>query len=317
MLLNKSHHLTVGVTVRLPVPRLILPKRRVDLCGNTVASLFNTRSKKNKAQGRGAKIGMAILFAFLGVYIMFAMFAMFTGLAELLKGTDDTFAIFTLATIIASAFCVFGSTFTVKSQVFDSKDNELLLSMPIPVKDIFLSRMVALLLTNLAFSSVVMLPAIISYAAFCGFTPTGAVFSALVALLVPIVTLALSVILAWGVSAVEARVKNKALISSLLFIIFFGAYMYAVTTLSAMSEETTAIDVSGFKNTFIFWWMGDACANGSVTSFAYTLIFCAVISVSVYAVLNKTFIKIITTKRAGKKIKYVKKEEKSSSKVVS
>ena len=59
---------------------------------------------------------------------------------------------------MAFALMFIGSVFTAKSQLFEAKDNELLLSMPVPPGMILLSRMAALLAMNFVLELVVALP---------------------------------------------------------------------------------------------------------------------------------------------------------------
>ena len=101
-----------------------------------------TQGKKNKKQKKLATGLLIALFVFLIAYFLFAMGAMSYGLCYMGLQTGDTYAVFTMAVIISSALCLFGSIFATKTQIFESKDNELLLSMPIPPKYIFISRYV-------------------------------------------------------------------------------------------------------------------------------------------------------------------------------
>ena len=70
---------------------------------------------------------------------------------------------FTIMSLIAIALGAFGSVFNTYSGLYLSKDNDLLLSMPIPVRYIMISRLLGVYLIGLMYSEVVMLPAIIVY----------------------------------------------------------------------------------------------------------------------------------------------------------
>ena len=119
------------------------------------------RSKKRSSSG--TKVLLIILFAFLGVYFVAAFGMMFFGFSTVLYPRGDGWQIFALASIVASALCMFGSIFTTKTQIFESGDNELLLSMPIPPRYIFFSRMAILLIVNYGLEALVMLPAMVAY----------------------------------------------------------------------------------------------------------------------------------------------------------
>ena len=70
------------------------------------------------------------------------------------------FAIMGLLAILLGAF---GSVFNTYSGLYLAKDNDLLLSMPIPVRTIMAARLLGVYLMGLMYSGVVMLPAIIVY----------------------------------------------------------------------------------------------------------------------------------------------------------
>ena len=105
-------------------------------------SLSKNGSKKKKGIG-GAALG--VVFAILGVYMVGVFSFLFYGMSITLKGSGEEWAVITLAAIVASSFCLIGSIFTTKTQIFESRDNDLLLSMPIKPKYILASRILVLL----------------------------------------------------------------------------------------------------------------------------------------------------------------------------
>ncbi|MBQ9744995.1 MAG: hypothetical protein IJW19_07715 [Clostridia bacterium] len=273
------------------------------------ASLTQGKKKKNKSTA--GKVLMIILFAFVGLYVMGAMFALFTGMSIITSGTDQEFFVFSLALLVAIALTLFGSIFPTKTQIFDSKDNELLLSLPIPPKYIFTSRLVFLLIINYMLESVIMIPAIITFGIFIGYSLTGFLFTVLVYLLIPFLTLSVSSLIAWIVSLIASKIKNKTLVTVGLFALFFGAYMYFMGSLgfSSGSGELHDIDFSGFKDVFLIGWGANAMTYGNGIDFLLFLACCVIPGALAYFLLNRSFVKIITTKRGRAKTKYKEKRE--------
>lgn len=275
-------------------------------------------SKKKKQQSLATKVLLTILFVFIIGYLMFAFGAMVYMLDEMALQTGQIWVSLTLASLVASALCVIGSVFTAKTQIFESKDNELLLAMPIPPKYIFLSRIIMLLIVNYALEAIVMLPAIIVHAFVVGFAPLGALFTLLCVLLLPFFTLSLTVLLAWLISIISARLKNKTVISVLFTVLFMGAYFIACGAFGGFVGSTSAeegpvmVDMSGLKKSLIFFWMGSAMAEGSALSLLFVALCSIIPAVIVFCLLNHSFIKIITTNTGAKRIKYVAKEGKVS-----
>lgn len=276
-------------------------------------------NKNNKKKSKASPILLAILFAFLIVYFAFAMGMMAYGLCISQKGTDSEWSVFVLATIVSCALCLFGSIFATKTQIFESSDNELLLSMPIPPKYIFISRMVALLLVNYMLEAIVMIPCILMYGIVIGYTFLGFVFSLLVFLLIPFLTLSVSCLIAWIISEIASRMKNKTFITVVLFLVFFLGYMFICGSIGekAGSGELEKLDFDGLKNTFVFYFAADAMSNGNAFSLLLFALCVFVPSILTYIILDKCFIRIITTKRTKAKVEYKGNKEKSNSVYIS
>ena len=72
-------------------------------------------------------------------------------------------AYFTLFALVGVLMGVFGSVFNTFSGLYQAKDNDLLLSLPIPVRAILASRLLGVYLMGLMFSGVILLPCVIVY----------------------------------------------------------------------------------------------------------------------------------------------------------
>ena len=272
-----------------------------------------TQGKKGKNRTTAGKVGMIILFAFLGLYVTFAMAALFISMNLVLAGTENEFFPLALALLITLTLALFGSIFPTKTQIFDSKDNELLISMPIPPKYIFISRLVFLLIINYLLESIILIPAIVCFALFTGFTLMGFIFTLLVFILVPFLTLSVSSLLAWLISLIASKIKNKTFVTVALFAVFFGAYMIGVSMVSSISDsELAEIDLSGFKNAFLIGWGARAMTYGEAVPFLLFLLCCIAPAILAYLLLNRSFIKILTTKKGSVRVKYKEKNEKAS-----
>lgn len=277
------------------------------------ASLTQRSKKRNS---NGTKVLLIILFAFLGVYFVAAFGMMFFGFSAVLYPRGDGWQVFALASLIASALCMFGSIFTTKTQIFESGDNELLLSMPIPPRYIFFSRMAILLLVNYGLEALVMLPAMIAYGIAGRYSVLGFLFAILTFILIPMLTLALSSLIGWVISIIASKMRNKTIVTTILFVAFFAFYFYFVMNMGAFFgtvEDDAAIDFSGLKNTYIFYWIGDAIANANVLSFLFFALAAIIPSAITFYILNRSFVKIVTTKRSAAKIKYKERKEKQNS----
>ena len=285
------------------------------------ASFSGTGASKKKSQSMATKVLLLCLFAFLVLYLVGAFALMSFGMDTLAKETGDYWVSLTVTSLVATGLCVIGSVFTAKTQIFESKDNELLLSMPIEPKYIFLSRITMLLIVNYALESIVMIPSIVVHAIVIGYGALEAIFTLLVFLMLPFFTLALSTMLAWVISIISSKIRNKTLVSVLFTVVFLVLYFgicgaFGGFVGAGMGGEESGVDMSGLKNTYLFYWMGSAMGEGNALHFLYFAI-CTIIPASVaYLLLNHSFIKIITTNKGVKKIVYKAKEEKANSQFI-
>ena len=124
---------------------------------------FFLQGKDGKRRSKGATIGFFVLI----IYGFGAGGAMFWLLAEALCAplADSSLAwvYFAFMSVIATAFGVVGGVFMAKSKLYEAKDNDFLLSMPIPAWAILLVRMTGLYLFTFLFEGLVFVPALAQY----------------------------------------------------------------------------------------------------------------------------------------------------------
>ena len=109
-----------------------------------------TRHKKKKT-GKGMTILFAVLYLYVGLVIAGSMCVNFAQLGPDYHEAGMDWMYFVMAAIMALALSLFGGVFMTQSQLYDAKDNALLLSMHIPPSAILMSRMIPLLALNLVF----------------------------------------------------------------------------------------------------------------------------------------------------------------------
>ena len=121
-------------------------------------------AKKNKKRSTGATILFFVLFALLMVVLLGGMFTLLSlALCSSLVSAGMGWFYFTLMTLLAMLLGIFGSVFNTYSTLYLSKDNDLLLSLPIPTGAIMASRLLSVYLMGLMYSGVVIVPAVAVY----------------------------------------------------------------------------------------------------------------------------------------------------------
>ena len=200
--------------------------------------------KTNKARSKGAVAGYIILFAVVMVGLLGGMFTMMSlGLCGPLVSAGMGWLYFALMSLLAVLLGAFGSVFNTYSGLYLAKDNDLLLSMPIPVNTLMASRLLSVYLMGLMYSGVVILPAVIVYWVVAPVTAGVILGGVLLLALLSVFVLTLSCALGWVVAKISLKLKNKSFITVLASLIFLAAYYFvyfkaqgAITALISNAE---------------------------------------------------------------------------------
>lgn len=211
---------------------------------------------------------------------------------------------------------VFGSVFNTFSSLYQAKDNDLLLAMPVPVKSVLIARLSGVYAMGFMYELLVMIPALIVYFLVADMSLSGVVFSLLIPVGLSFFVLSLSCVLGWIVALINSRLKNQKMLTVIISLAFIGAYFYFCGSASdilqslLLNPENAAEKVRGIA--YPLYQMGLA-AEGNVLSM---LIFTAMILVLfcvVYIALQHSFLKLATANKGAAKVKYVEKQAKMAS----
>ena len=285
---------------------------------------FGYDRKTGKRRKTGTIILMGALYVYLVAVFLFLFLMLFIGLGTVtLADGALSWLYFAMAGAVATLLALVGSLFATVTQLYEAKDNDLLLSMPIPPRTILLSRLLFLYLTNLAFEAVVLLPALAVYVFLSipmGVFSIWALLSLLVALAVlPVVGLTLSCLFGWLVALLLRRVRRKSLVQTVFSLILLGLYFYLYFGFLGNADEIENIAAmlpniaQGVKlDLFPFYIFGVGCA-GSIPFGLLSLLMAGVPAALVFLLLSRSFIGIATAKAHLKKAEYHEKSVKPAS----
>ena len=279
---------------------------------------FFTMGKNGKK--RSPKVAFA--FAAVMLYAVGSMGLLYWQMADLLCGpllsAGMAWVYFAMMGTMATAMGVVLGIFIAKARLYEAKDNDLLLSMPIPSWVILLSRAVGLYLFTLFIEGIVFVPAILRYFTLVGFSLLPVVCSVVVMLLLPCLALALFFMLGWLIALISAKLPGK----NTLELIFSVAFLVGYFALSSKINEylgylvTNSEAIGGVMNTWLypFSQLGNACVGDGVALLVYILIFVGAFAL-VYWLLSVTYLQLATAKKSERKVKYKGKGYKESSAV--
>ena len=270
------------------------------------------QEKKSGKVRSGKKIAGTVLlylllFGFLGVVFGFAA----SFLCQPLLFADMGWLYWCLMGLIAIFFGVFGSVFNTYSSLYQAKDNDMLLSMPIPTSRILLVRLSGVYAIGLMYELIVIIPTVLIWLVNAPFSIAGIIHVLLIPLVLSLLILVLSAILGWVVALIAAKVKHKNIITVLVSLIFIAAYYYLYArAYSFIQMLLLNLDTVGSKLKIVLYplyHMGMA-AQGNILSMAIFTVIVVVAFVIAYSVLSRSFLKLATSNHGVAKSTY--KEQK-------
>ena len=219
-------------------------------------------------------------------------------LCEPLVEAGVAWLFFTMMGMFAVFLGTFGGAFSTFSSLYLAKDNDLLLSMPIPVRVILASRILNVFLLGMMYSAVVYVPSLLVYwimvkpgigVILCGI----AMF-----LLIALIVLVLSCLLGWVVAKISLKLKNKGLATAVISIVGIGIYYFLYFKAQALlmklidNAQVYADRIQGGAKGL--YYFGHA-PEGDIKSLLIVAAAVAVLMALTWYLLKRTFIGISTS----------------------
>ena len=280
------------------------------------AALFCLDRRSGKRRSPLATVAFAalMLYAF-GAVVMLFWFMTETLCAPLVR-SGLSWVYFAFMGTIATGFSCVGSVFAAKSKLFEAKDNELLLSMPLRPWEILFSRMVGLYALTFAFEALVFVPAAVRYFVVVGFQIVPAACILVVLFVLPLGALAISTLLGWLIALATSRIRQKNLVTLVFSVAFLALYFFLYGKmndyLSYVAAHGEAVGTTMKTALFPFWQMGLGTIGKPLSLLAFVGVFCALFAL-VYALLSFTFLRLVTTRRGGARTVYRERTARVSS----
>lgn len=274
-------------------------------------------AKKNKMRSKKEIVFFVIFFI---VVMAGVLGGMFTGLSLLicedLVKAGMGWMYFLLMGGIAIVLGAFGSVFNTYAGLYLAKDNDLLLSLPIPVKTIMVARLANVYLIGTMYAATALIPMLVVYWVKAGITPLRVIFGLLLFLDISVIILLLSCLLGWVVAKISLRLKNRSFVTVLVSLLFVGAYYFLYFRANDLVRDIISnASVYGEKirgrayGLYLFGRVGegDWAAAGIVTGVTVALF------LLVFSRMQRSFLKIATASPHTEKIRYTEKRIKRKS----
>ena len=257
-------------------------------------------AKKNRARSKAATVGYIIFFVLLMVGVIGGMFTVLSlTMCRSMAEAGMSWFYFAIMGLMAILLGAFGSVFTTYSSLYLPKDNDQMLSLPIPVNTLIAARLLGVYLMGLMYSGVVVLPAIIVYWATVSAAPLHLLAGVLFLLLISLFVMAISCLLGWVVAKVSLKLKNKSFVTVVLSLVFFGLYYYffSFKATSLLTELLQNIALYGDKvrsSAYPVYLFGQAGAGDPLSMLLLTAAPAVVVGGGGGLLLSRSFLSIAT-----------------------
>ncbi|MBQ7600398.1 MAG: hypothetical protein IJU57_07010 [Clostridia bacterium] len=238
----------------------------------------------------------AVLMGFLLVNIGVTLSVALLGLA--FGGMDWLY--FLIIGLVSVLFGAMGSVFSTASSLYLAKDNDLLLSLPIPVGSIIVSRIAGVYLMGLVYSGIIFLPSVFAYCIGVRFSISVVLTWLLWAAGISLLVLDISCLLGFVVAKLMVRLKNRSVLTVIIAVVLIGLYYFlSFNARNVISGLVADGEKVGERISFLRFF--GAAPTGDWAACAVFVLAVAAISGLVWLLLRKTFIKIVTLSPGAKK----------------
>ncbi len=270
-------------------------------------TLYLRNLKPGQRRGKGSTALFLLLLALVFVSLGAAFYAAASALGGALVPAGLGWLYFALMGLLSLLFGVFGSVFNTYAGLYRARDNDLLLSMPIPSGVIVAVRLLGIYVMGLVYSAVVWLPAVVWYWIAIEPGPAAVVFSILLLFFNGLLILTLTCLLGWVVALAGSRVRRKSLVTVVLSLLFLGLYFYGYSRMSELMQlivqNTERFGAAVRSWLWPIYQLGLAATGETLPM----LLYCALalcLAALVYLILTRSFLAIATTERGAKKAEY-------------
>lgn len=273
---------------------------------------FFVNQKKNLARSGQVTLALILLYAALLLGVIGGLVGFLSySLCGPFAGAGLLWLYYAILSMIAVVLGVFGSVFNTFAGLYRGKDNDLLLSLPIPVRYILFSRLLGVYLMGLMFSAVVLIPGYVVRMIFGGFSVPALFGGLLLTLLVSLVVFVLSCLLGWVVAKISAKLKNRSFVTVFLALAFIALYYFVyfkgLDVINNMIANPEGINADAIKGkAYVFYLLGQVGEGRLLPCLLTSLAVFAAVALT-YFVLDRTFLSIATTTASASKKAYREK----------
>lgn len=195
---------------------------------------------------RGGKKASRTLPVVLALLIAFAIWGYANILLDSLVDADAGFVMLTLFVLITAFLTLVEGIYKSGSLLFNCRDDDLMLSLPIKKSTVLFVRVFKLYLFELLYNALIIVPAMIAYATRVEVSGTFYLASLLAVILLPVIPVVIACIIGGFVSGVSSRFRMKNLAQIILTMAFLLVVLITIGNfqgiLASITQNATSIN---------------------------------------------------------------------------
>ena len=198
-------------------------KKTISLIKACMSSDMNIFKIKAKKDSKVSKLMLPIVLSFL---IMFYMWVYANMILEKLEPLNLQFIALSLFVFVISMMTFVEGVYKSGNLLFNCKDDQLLLSLPIKKSTVLFIRIFKFYVFELIFNSLLFVPLVIAYLRWATVDYTFFITSFIMIFLLPIIPIVLSCIVGFITTSISSRSKFKNLVQIITTMIFLILVLY-------------------------------------------------------------------------------------------
>ena len=190
-------------------------------CMSSDMAIFKIKTKKKSKTS-------ALVPAFIAAYLMFMVWSGANSFLEKLAPMNLGYLILAIATMGISLITLLEGVYKAGPLLFNCKDDQLLLSLPIKRRTVLFVRFFKLYVFELLYNSMFLLPVIVAYIRWGNVGPTYYLTCFVMLLMLPIIPIVISCIIGAITSGISSKFKYKNVVEIVLsMIILVGVFYFS------------------------------------------------------------------------------------------
>lgn len=196
-------------------------------------NILNMDLAKNKLKKISTNAFIAIVIAAL----CYCVGLLANILAEPLYKEGYTYVMLAIMIFVSLILCIVNTIYKSQGMLFNSKDNDLLLSLPLKKSTILASRIIKLMLSQYIWTAIILVPSLAVYVYYEGLTLSLLISSIVMLVAIPVLPVIVGTILGYIATLISSRFKNKNMMQIIVSVITFGISFYVGFSFSDKLNE--------------------------------------------------------------------------------